>query len=114
MFGADGLRPAPGALAAFYQSLGGAVQFIGKPYPAMFEAALQRLGDPPPERVLVIGDSLDHDVAGGRTAGMLTLLITSGAHRETLAKAAGGEQAVSALAGSDVRMPHWTMKHLAW
>ena len=114
MFGSSGLKPAPGALAAFYQSLGGTVQFVGKPHRAMFEAALQRLGNPAPERVLVIGDSLDHDVAGGRAAGMLTLLISSGAHRESLANAADPQHALRLMAGLQARMPHWTMTHLIW
>jgi ribonucleotide monophosphatase NagD (HAD superfamily) len=114
MFGAGGLRPAPGALAALYQSLGGPVHFVGKPHAPMFTAALERLGNPAPERVLVIGDSLDHDVAGGLAAGMLTLLITSGAHREIFATAADPQHALRALAGSGLRMPHWTLKHLAW
>jgi len=114
MFGAGGLRPAPGALAALYQSLGGPVHFVGKPHAPMFTAALERLGNPAPERVLVIGDSLDHDVAGGLAAGMLTLMITSGAHREIFATAADPQHALRALAGSGLRMPHWTLKHLAW
>jgi HAD superfamily hydrolase (TIGR01459 family) len=114
MFGTSGLTPAPGALAAFYQSLGGAVQFVGKPHQAMFEAALEQLGNPAPERVLVIGDSLDHDIAGGRATGMLTLLISSGAHREALAKAADPQHALRLMAGLQARMPHWMMKHLAW
>ncbi|TWB88889.1 HAD superfamily hydrolase (TIGR01459 family) [Bradyrhizobium macuxiense] len=114
MFGAAGLIPAPGALAAFYQSLGGTVLFVGKPYPPMFAAARDQLGHPPPERILVIGDSLDHDIAGGRAAGMLTLLIGSGAHRATLAQARDLPQAVKTAAGAAARMPHWTMDHLTW
>jgi HAD superfamily hydrolase (TIGR01459 family) len=113
MFGARGLIPAPGALAAFYQRLGGTATFVGKPHALMFAAALERLGNPDPHRILVIGDSLDHDIAGGRAAAMLTLLVSSGAHRETLADAAE-LPAIRAAAGSETRMPHWTMKHLAW
>jgi len=113
MFGARGLIPAPGALAAFYQRLGGTATYVGKPHAPMFTAALERLGNPDPRRVLVIGDSLDHDIAGGRAAAMLTLLISSGAHRETLADAAE-LPAIRAAAGSETRMPDWTMKHLAW
>jgi HAD superfamily hydrolase (TIGR01459 family) len=114
MFGASGLIPAPGALAAFYQSLGGKVTFIGKPHRPIFEAALARLGHPEPNRVLVVGDSLDHDIAGGRAAGMLTALICSGVHREALADAVDLPQAILSLAGSKARTPHWTMQHLAW
>src|SRR5262249_7463457 len=87
MFGAAGMIPAPGALAAFYHSLGGTVSFVGKPHAPIFAAALARLGNPERQRVLVVGDSLDHDVAGGRAAGMPPLLITSGVYSEALAKA---------------------------
>ncbi|MGY4194974.1 TIGR01459 family HAD-type hydrolase [Bradyrhizobium sp. USDA 4520] len=114
MFGVAGLIPAPGALAAFYHSLGGTVLFVGKPHPPMFAAALDQLGRPPPDRILVIGDSLDHDIAGGRTAGMLTLLIGSGAHRATLAQASDLPRAIQTVAGTAARMPHWTMDHLTW
>jgi HAD superfamily hydrolase (TIGR01459 family) len=114
MFGARGLIPAPGALAAFYQSLGGEVAYVGKPYTPIFDAALERLGHPEPARVLMIGDSLDHDIAGGRAAGMLTLLVTAGAHRDALAKMTDRSNSIGALAGSEARMPHWTMTHLEW
>ncbi|MGL3210207.1 TIGR01459 family HAD-type hydrolase [Bradyrhizobium sp. BR 1433] len=114
MFGVAGLIPAPGALAAFYHSLGGTVLFVGKPHPPMFAAARDQLGRPPPDRILVIGDSLDHDIAGGRTAGMLTLLIGSGAHRATLAQASDLPRAIQTVAGTAARMPHWTMDHLTW
>jgi HAD superfamily hydrolase (TIGR01459 family) len=114
MFGAGGLIPAPGALAAFYQSLGGEVMFVGKPHTPIFEAALARLGHPEPKRVLVVGDSLDHDIAGGRAAGMQTALIRSGVHRDALADAADLPLAILTLAGSEARTPHWTLQHLAW
>jgi HAD superfamily hydrolase (TIGR01459 family) len=113
MFGARGLIPAPGALAAFYQRLGGIATYVGKPHAPMFTAALERLGNPDPGRVLVIGDSLNHDIAGGRSAAMLTLLVRSGAHRETLADA-DELPAIRVAAGSEDKMPHWTMKHLTW
>jgi HAD superfamily hydrolase (TIGR01459 family) len=114
MFGAGGLIPAPGALAAFYQSLGAKVVFVGKPHSPIFDAALALLGNPDPGRVLVVGDSLAHDIAGGRAAKMLTVLICSGVHREVLADAADLPQAIRTLAGAEARAPHWTMQHLAW
>jgi HAD superfamily hydrolase (TIGR01459 family) len=114
MFGVAGLVPAPGALAALYERLGGTVMFVGKPHAPMFAAALERLERPRPERILVIGDSLDHDIAGGRAAGMLTLLIGSGVHRETLAQSGDAQNATRDAAGVEARMPHWTMQHLAW
>lgn len=114
MFSARGLVPAPGALAVFYQSLGGTVKFVGKPHAPIFAAALERLGNPVPERVLVVGDSVDHDIAGGRGAKMQTALVRSGVHRDALAKAADLPRAIRTLAGSESRTPHWTIENLVW
>jgi len=107
MFGANGLMPAPGALARFYQALGGHVTFVGKPHMPIFAAALDRLGHPAPARVLMIGDSLDHDIAGARAAGMLTLFLRAGVHRDRLVTDQSGP-------AGDARTPNWTMNHLAW
>jgi HAD superfamily hydrolase (TIGR01459 family) len=114
MFGANGLIPAPGALARFYETLGGVVTFVGKPHAPIFSAALERLGNPDPHRVLMVGDSIDHDIAGARAAGMLTVLLKSGVHRDALAPAADLSRAVRSLAGSEARTPHWLMQRLAW
>jgi HAD superfamily hydrolase (TIGR01459 family) len=72
----QGLQPAPGAIASVYESMGGTVTWIGKPYPQIYDFALKLLGDP--KRVLCIGDSFEHDVAGGLAAGLDTLLVQQG------------------------------------
>jgi HAD superfamily hydrolase (TIGR01459 family) len=114
MFTPSGLLPAPGALAQYYEGLGGKVAYVGKPHRVMFEAALQALGNPDPQRVVMIGDSLDHDILGGRNAGILTLLIASGVHREALAGAMDLPASIRRLAGSEGRMPHWAIDRLIW
>ena len=43
-----------------------------KPDPAIFAIALERMGDPDRRDVLVIGDSLSSDIAGGAAAGIDT------------------------------------------
>ena len=111
MFGPDGgLLPAPGAVARLYEELGGRVDYLGKPHRPIFTVALEILGNPDPQRVLMIGDSLDHDILGGRAAGVLTLLITSGVHREALASGVPLQQ----LAGSAAKLPHWVIDRLVW
>ena len=72
----QGLMPAPGAIAALYEELGGSVTWIGKPYPAIYEHAAKRIGNP--KRILCIGDSAEHDVAGGRNVGFATLIVMTG------------------------------------
>lgn len=76
MITSSGLQPAPGAIAAIYEEMGGKVSWVGKPYPGIYRHALKLLGSP--SRVLSIGDSAEHDVAGGRAAGLSTLLVQQG------------------------------------
>lgn len=71
-----GLQPAPGAIATVYEEMGGKVTWVGKPYPGIYRHALALLGYP--KRVLCIGDSAEHDVAGGKSAGLSTLLVRQG------------------------------------
>ena len=114
MFTPHGLRPAPGALAKLYSDLGGQVHYVGKPHAAIFAAALRQLGNPAPDRVLVIGDSLDHDVLGGRRAGMLTALITTGIHAAALTGADDLGRAVTTLAADAQHVPQWALPKLVW
>ncbi|WP_421693331.1 TIGR01459 family HAD-type hydrolase [Aestuariivirga sp.] len=72
----QGLMPAPGAIAALYEEMGGHVTWIGKPYPGIYQKAARLIGNP--ARILCIGDSAEHDVAGGRNAGLETLLVLQG------------------------------------
>ena len=72
----QGLQPAPGAIAELYENMGGEVQWIRKPYGEIYAAALKAIGNP--SKVLCIGDSAEHDVAGGRGAGLATLQVMTG------------------------------------
>ena len=71
-----GLMPAPGAIAALYEETGGKVTWIGKPYASIYSHAARLIGNP--KRILCIGDSAEHDVAGGCNAGFSTLLVMTG------------------------------------
>lgn len=73
-----GLAPAPGSFARVYSELGGDVIYVGKPHAPIYQECLRLLGHPDPRRVLAVGDSLDHDIRGGRGMGMGTALVTSG------------------------------------
>ncbi|MCA3556169.1 TIGR01459 family HAD-type hydrolase [Aestuariivirga sp.] len=72
----QGLVPAPGAIAALYEEMGRKVTWIGKPYAGIYRQAARLIGNP--ARILCIGDSALHDVAGGRNAGFATLLVLQG------------------------------------
>jgi len=67
----------PGALAHKYANVGGEVRFYGKPHRPVFDAVTQQLGT---DNLLMVGDSLEHDIAGGHAAGWDTVFVTGGLH----------------------------------
>ncbi|WP_064697415.1 TIGR01459 family HAD-type hydrolase [Rhizobium aegyptiacum] len=73
-----GVAPAAGSIALAYQELGGPIRWFGKPYPAIYEHAQRLLGDPPSDRIVCIGDSLEHDIAGASRAGLASCLVRTG------------------------------------
>ena len=74
----DGLVPGAGSVIGMIQ-LATSVEptIIGKPQRAMFDVAVQRLGVPASE-TLMIGDRLDTDIAGGQAAGLKTAFVLTG------------------------------------
>jgi HAD superfamily hydrolase (TIGR01459 family) len=74
----DGTFPGAGAIADLYEQLGGAIHWIGKPYPAIYAAAARLVGSPRPAEVLCLGDSIEHDVVGARRFGAAAALVRTG------------------------------------
>jgi HAD superfamily hydrolase (TIGR01450 family) len=74
----DGPWPGTGAVLAAIEVATGrrAAYTVGKPEPAMYEAARDRLGA---GRTLAVGDRLEVDVVGARRAGMDSALVLTGA-----------------------------------
>ena len=96
-------RATPGS-GAIINAIAGVVDrepdaILGKPSQVAIDAALDRVGCPP-EECLVVGDRLDTDIAMGERAGMTTALVTTGVTDET------------ELARSDVR-PDYVLDSLA-
>ncbi len=103
----------PGTLARSFEHMGGTVVYYGKPHPQVFGA----LGDVlqvPPERVLMVGDSPDHDIAGADAVGWDSLLVFGGLCREML-DAADRHQALGALCEKrEVPLPTYAIDMLRW
>lgn len=73
-----GLKFGPGQIAQHYESLGAPVRWIGKPHAQIYQHALGFLGGAGASRIICVGDSLEHDIAGGRSAGLQTALVRTG------------------------------------
>lgn len=73
----DCLTLEPGFFAhQLREAAGVSPHFFGKPYRPAFEAAIARLADIPPHRILMVGDTLHTDILGAQAAGMATLLVS--------------------------------------
>lgn len=84
----DRLVPCAGAVADLYEELGGPVHWFGKPMASALQSCageaglnLEALSS---ERILMIGDNIQTDVAGAHAAGFQSCLIASGIHRDLL------------------------------
>ncbi len=102
----EGLAFAPGRIARLYESLGGTVVWIGKPHPAIYRSARARF--PEARRVICIGDSVEHDIAGGRSAGFATALVRTGIHADE------NEEALEAEFSRHGVRPDFVLPRLAW
>jgi 4-nitrophenyl phosphatase len=73
-----GITPGAGSIIAAIQAASGVDPIVaGKPSPAMYEIAIQRMALRPSE-VLVVGDRLETDIAGAQALGCRTALVLSG------------------------------------
>jgi HAD superfamily hydrolase (TIGR01459 family) len=102
------LIPAPGAIARIYEELGGRVDYVGKPHPAIFQSAHALFDRVPSSRVVMIGDSPEHDVAGAGTMGFATLLVRTGIHCDL------AEEEVLRLCASHGGDPDFLIETFSW
>ena len=73
-----------GTIANLYSDLGGVVFRYGKPHKPIYENIMKKIKIKNKNKVLVIGDSLWHDIDGGNKMKFDTLWIKNGIHRSQL------------------------------
>jgi len=113
-----------GAVADLYTTMGGEVRWFGKPTTYALKSCLTETGLPestPGDKILMIGDSLQTDMAGAYAAGYNGLFIAGGIHRDEYpnleALAVNGKASVSdfeKVFGTTKAVPHAVMKQLNW
>ncbi len=105
-----------GAIAQAYEALGGTVQYAGKPYAPIYDAALQmaarlRGGAVETSRVLAIGDGVATDIRGASNAGIRSVYIASGVN---LARGVPLADAAKTLFAAEAVKPIAVMTALVW
>ena len=69
-----------GGIAEYYQTIGGRVIFVGKPYPKVFERCMDIATPEKKNKTVMIGDNLETDILGANNFGIHSMLIASGVH----------------------------------
>jgi len=87
----------PGHVARFYEELGGAVTYYGKPGAAHFEAARRLLGYD--LAIAHVGDSFFHDVCGATAANVPVVFVAGGIDHQELGIQPGEVPTAKALQG---------------
>lgn len=105
-----------GAVAELYETMGGQVIWMGKPYPVVYARAqtmLQNMTGMDAPRVLAIGDGPKTDIPGAATAGIDALFIAGG-----LAGASGAPidtaEDIAAVLAEENTQAAFAMRHLIW
>lgn len=101
----------PGALAHDHAARGGTVRFIGKPRLPVFRAVETAL-NLPPEKIVMVGDSLEHDIAGARAAGWRSVFVRGGLHAEAFANGRIEDTIADLARTMGTPLPDFTLDYL--
>ena len=107
----------PGAVAQRYKEFGGVSHFIGKPHKPIFQTCLGMFENIIPSRILMVGDSLYHDVSGAQAVNLDTAFVTTGIHSSAFKSGAGQEvkrRNLDHLMHNYRIHPTWYMDSLIW
>lgn len=109
-------RYCAGFFAERYESKGGKVIYYGKPHPAIYEVALKTIaeqGFSDLKRILMIGDTMDTDIAGAIGVGVGSALVLSG-NASALLKDTIKPHHTEALLKEYHYSPNWVLESLKW
>ena len=105
----DGLVVSPGAVGFAYADLGGSVRFYGKPHRPVFQALEKALGS---NQLLMVGDSLEHDIAGAQDSGWDSVLVLGGLYAADFARGNHEQNLARLVAEKGCNSPTYTIEAL--
>lgn len=105
-----------GTIAERYAELGGFVRWHGKPHPSVYRSSLALMPGIDRRRILAVGDSFRTDIRGANGAGLDSLLVTHGIHREDLCYDDGSPDAARIMHEARLTgaVPTWACGAFTW
>jgi HAD superfamily hydrolase (TIGR01459 family) len=107
----DKLVICAGALADSYALMQGEVVYYGKPYRDVYNRCLREMGT---RRVLAVGDSMLTDIAGATGAGLDSVLVASGIHREEFSVENMENNDLNGFLANYLYRPNYIVKRFSW
>lgn len=103
-----------GALAEYYEGLGGTALYFGKPHPPIYDRARRLLDLGPDARILAVGDGIFTDVKGALDQGIDALFVTGGLAAEAMGADVENPENELLLGwlGSHALAPHYSIGRL--
>jgi len=110
--------PCAGAVAAYFEQLGGSTRIAGKPHSPIYEAALAAArevrGEIDLAKVIAVGDGMPTDVKGALSYGLDLLYVSGGIHAaEYTVNGQTDEAILNAYLKREGATPKWWMPRLA-
>lgn len=103
-----------GALARYYEQLGGTVLYHGKPYAQIYQACLDFLSDVPAKKIVAVGDAVRTDIAGAALAGIDSAFVVGGIHFDSLGSYTPDREQLDALFEREGWWPTVVLPALCW
>lgn len=115
-----GFMMGPGQIARRYEDFGGVVHYIGKPHQPIFQHCVRLMQQKEiyAGQIVVVGDTMAHDIMGGCIAGLDTCLVKGGLHSGTFRNTKGPAEVDLALESlvaqyNNVR-PNYLVDRMFW
>ncbi len=110
---------APGGVAMAYAERAGVEPlFVGKPHPLVYALCRRALPDVAGPRIVAVGDSLEHDIAGAARAGFKTVFCLDGIHANVFEPSAPIKDSIDQVerlaTQHDAAVPDFAIARLSW
>ena len=107
----------PGQVAKKYTEFGGVVHYIGKPHAPIYRSAMAAFDDILPSQMVMVGDSLGHDISGAINVGLDACLVGTGVHAAAYKQAQSPDHLLKILNTLGVNYgvrPHFFVADFIW
>lgn len=105
-----------GSIAERYEELGGSVRWHGKPHRSIYLSGLGMMDGIDRSGVLAVGDSLRTDIRGANAAGLDSLFVVEGIHRDEVLGADGSprQKQLSHIVERAGAVPTYAVRRFKW